>query len=517
MNRTRIVLAIGILLAWGVLVVLLPTGCGHPAQQRNARIFVIAQTSEPRTLDPLLESGYTTEEIGSLVYSYLVRIDASGQLEPDLAERVPTTANGDISRDGRTIVYHLRHGVRWHDGHPFTAADIVATFRAVMNPRNPVPTRLGFDRVVDIRALDAATLRVRLNAQFAPFLTYFFETENYPILPAHLLARIETLAGSMFDAAPIGTGPFRVKSWHRGDNLELDANADYFRGAPKLARLRIEFIPSAQSIVVRLETGEAQAYLAADPFVARQLHSFRRFRRVVVPIYGFLSLSLQTRDPALRDPAVRRAIAHAFDFGRDITFASHGTMNTGDAGRGLFTWAYVPRRIPSSSARLPQTFTLSIDVSRPLERTLAVVMQQEARRSGGSLVIRAYAPQQFEATAVGEGPLASGNYQLALHEILTGADPETSWLLACSQIPPAGYNISRFCEPQVDRALSHALVTNDRAQRTLDYVVVQDAVARDVPFVAISQLREIEVIPTGMRGFQPSLETPFYRAERWQP
>ncbi len=505
-----------IALAISALVFLAQAGCTSPVQQSNARAFIIAQTSEPRTLDPLLNTGYTAEEVGSLVYSYLLRIDSRGQLEPDLTQRVPSTANGDISSDGKTILYHLRRGVRWQDGSPFTAADVVATFRAVMNTRNPVPTRLGYDQVATIRALDATTLQVRLRQRFAPFLTYFFETETYPILPAHILAHITSLSGSRFDAAPIGTGPFRVREWRRGDHLELEANDGYYAGTPNLRRLRIEFVPNPQTIVLRLQTGEADAYLAADPFVLTQLRANRRLKLVVVPIYGFIALSMQTRDPALRDPAIRRAIVHSFDFAHDIATASHNTMDARDAFRSLFTWAYTPRSVPSSSARVPANITLSIDGSRALDRTLAVVMQQEARRAGSSIIIRTYAPQQFEATATDAGPLAAGNYQLALHEVLTGADPETSWILGCSQIPPVGYNITRYCDPQVDQVLRDALLNNDPRERARDYAMVQDAIARDVPFVAIAQLREIEAMPNDMRGFQPSLETPFYRAERWK-
>jgi ABC-type transport system substrate-binding protein len=425
----------------------------------------VAQTNEPRTLDPLLESGYTAEQVGSLVYSYLLRIGPRGELEPDLAARVPSTANGDISPDGKTIVYHLRTGVRWHDGVRLTANDVVATFRAVMDARNPVPTRLGYDRVSDIRALDPTTRRDRLRERFAPFLSYFFQTESYPILPEHVLARIGPLAGSTFDATPIGTGPFRVKTWRRGDSLELDANPTYFGGRPKLNRLRFEFVPSAQTIVLRLQTGEADAYLAADPFVLGQLRANQRLMLEVVPIYGFVSLSMQTQNSALHDPTVRRAIAHMFDFAHDVVVASHGTLDSHDAARGLFTWAYVPRSIPPSTAPVPPSLTLSIDVSRPLEKTLAVIMQQEARRAGETLVIRTFAPQQFEATAVDAGPLAAGKYQLALHEVLTGADPETSWILACSQIPPVGYNVARYCNAAVDRALNDAIVAIDQAQR----------------------------------------------------
>jgi peptide/nickel transport system substrate-binding protein len=81
--------------------------------QSGPRAFVIDQTSEPRSLDPVLDSGYTSEQLGSLVFSYLLRIDPRGRLEPDLAVRVPSVANGGISPDGKTVVYHLRPGVVW--------------------------------------------------------------------------------------------------------------------------------------------------------------------------------------------------------------------------------------------------------------------------------------------------------------------------------------------------------------------------------------------------------------------
>jgi len=492
------------------------SGCAPATHTGSSHTFVIAQTSEPRSLDPLLTSGYGTEEIGSLVYSYLVRIDARGGLEPDLAARVPSLYNGDISPDGLTIVYHLRHGVRWQDGVQFTAADVLATYRAIMDSRNAVPTRLGFDRIARISAPDPYTLRIHLTQRFAPFLTYFFETENYPVLPAHVLAHAGALAGSALDAMPVGTGPYRVVEWQHGEYLDLAANDHYFGGAPHIAHLRIAFVPSAITIAQQLRTGDADAYLAADPFVLDQLRADTRLRLDTVPIYGFISLSMQTQDPALRVAAVRRAIAHIFDFDRAVRDASHGALDSRDAGRGLFTWAYVDAPIPPSFVSLPSQLSLSIDATRPLEKALAEIMQAEAHAKGMTILIRAFAPQQFEATAAGTGPLASGSYQLALHEVITGADPETTWILSCSQFPPAGYNVSRYCDPQVESALADALTTNDVARRKRDYALVQQLVARDAPFVPVAQLREIEAIPATMTGFAPSLETPFFHPERWR-
>ena len=146
-------------------------------------ILRIAQSAEPRSLDPLLLTGAPAEEIGGLLYSYLLRVDDRGMLVPDLALRVPSIANGDISADGMTIVYRLRSGVRWHDGARFSAADVIATYRAVMDPRNPVPTRLGFDRIRTIEAPGPLTLRVHLRVPFAPFLTIFSSPRTIRFCP----------------------------------------------------------------------------------------------------------------------------------------------------------------------------------------------------------------------------------------------------------------------------------------------------------------------------------------------
>jgi len=497
------------LVALGLLWVALSGFAAPPAR------LVVAQTAEPASLDPLLLTGSPAEEIGSLVYSFLVRIDERGRLVPDLAERVPTIANGDIARDGRTITYHLRHNVRWQDGVPFSAADVVATYRAVMDSRNSVPTRLGYDDVAAIDTPDAATVRVHLRKAFAPFLTYFFETESYPVLPAHILERTAGLTDSTLASAPVGTGPYRVERWNRGDDLTLDANAAYFGGAPKIAMLTIRFVPNPQSIAAELQTGEIDATFDADPALAGRLRANPRLRVQLVPIYGFTALTFQTQDPALRDPRVRAAVAQALSIERDVRRASFGTLTANDAAQGLFTWATIPTARPRSNAALPPRLTLAYDAGSALDRRVAEQFQADAQQAGMAIELVPYARQFLLAPAAQNGPIESGHFQLALHALLTGADPETSWLLASDQVPPAGFNVSRYGNADVDRALADALSTPDDARRKRDYAIVERAVARDVPFVALWQTREIEALPADLHGFRGSPETPYFGVEGW--
>ena len=139
------------------------------------------------------------------------------------------------ARDGRTVTYHLRRGLRWHDGAPFDARDVVFSFRAAMSPNNAVPDRTGFDHVADVRALDPYTVRVRLTRAFSPFVASCFTmgaNDPYPVLPAHLLAGKHDLNRDPYNGAPVGLGPYRFVSWQRGTRIAVEADPHYWRGAP---------------------------------------------------------------------------------------------------------------------------------------------------------------------------------------------------------------------------------------------------------------------------------------------
>jgi peptide/nickel transport system substrate-binding protein len=158
---------------------------------------------------------------------------------PDVATAVPTLRNGGIAPDGRTLTYHLRHGVRWQDGAPLTSADVAFTARAIANPRNTIGSRNPFDRIASVDAPDPYTVRVHLIRADAAVRGLFLTPDaNAGILPAHLLARFASLDHVAFNELPIGSGPHRVARWERGSSVRFMSNPTYFGGAPKLAAIR---------------------------------------------------------------------------------------------------------------------------------------------------------------------------------------------------------------------------------------------------------------------------------------
>ncbi len=516
------------------------SACAPGAGSRGtaANTLVIAQTREPISLDPILEGGYVGNELGSLCFSYLLRIDDRTRLEPEIAREVPSLRNGGISPDGLTITYRLRRGVVWEDGAPLTAADVVFSFHAIMNPRNPVPAgRIGYDRIAGVRAPDPYTVVVRLARPFSALLSYFFASdENYAILPAHVLARYPDVNGLAFGGRPVCSGPYRVQSWRRSDRLIFVANRRYWRGPPKIERIVLRFITQPQTAVDQLRTHEVDAYFDADATVFAQLIRLRSVAVARTPTGQFATLEFNTQASPTDDVRVRRAIVLASDLSPIVPKVTRGTYSYAHAARGWFGWAYDPSvRLaaydPRAAAALldaagwkrsmagrrmkngrPLQVEIIARTDAPTTIAAAVNEQQALTQLGFAVSIKTYAPQQFIDPA---GPVTQGRFNLVIETLLANFDPDASNWVACDQREPRGNNEARYCNHQVDRYDADALRTFDQKRRLADYAAVQRLIARDLPMIVLWEADEIDAYTTRLRGFSSSYQSPFWNVATW--
>ncbi len=305
--------------------------------------FIIAIPADPVSLNPLYLNGGDAAMIGSLTGSYLTRYGARGAIVPDVAAIVPTFGNGGISRDGRSITFHLRRDVRWQDGAPLTARDLVFTYDAIANPSNSVPSRDGYDHVAGVHAPDLYTVVVRLRQPYAPIIPNFFGGDSsYTILPAHLLAGYASLDRAAYNAAPIASGPYRVTSWHRGDRIELEANERYYGSKPAIRRIVLRTIADPSTIFNQLATGDVDANFVADVSEMPAYASLSNNRTLATLGPYYSALMFNVTDPLLRDVAVRKAMAMAIDRRAIVQKIFHGVYDADTGMRGLFNWAYDP-------------------------------------------------------------------------------------------------------------------------------------------------------------------------------
>ena len=393
--------------------------------------------------------------------------------------------------------------MKWQDGVPFTSKDVKFTWEAVMNPRNNVTSRTGYDLVERVDTPDPYTAVFRLKKIYAPaVLSFFSGGQTVRILPEHLLGKESSLNQIDFNQHPIGTGPFKVVKWTRGQSLELVANDDYFLGKPKLARILIQFVPNLTTAGIMLKTRETDL-AQLDSATYREMRDNPGIRLMLAPQFTFIDLQLNVSKPALRDVRVRRALAYAIDRESIVAKDTFGTGLVADEDIVPISWAHTTdvTRYPYDPAkakalldaagwkpgpdgvRVKDGVRLSLDFAEAAGGTTGhnedVQIQQMLGAVGVEVTIKSVSPSLFFAPAAQGGVLPSGNFDMAVTGWSASADPDNSALFMCSEVAPAGQNVSRYCNPALDAAEHEALGSYDLAVRKKAYDKIERTLADD--------------------------------------
>jgi peptide/nickel transport system substrate-binding protein len=523
------------------LAILLLAGCtrvGGGTSDRTTVRFDIA--ADPANLNPLFarfDANSVDQQLAHLVFEPFIDVDENGKAIPALLQEIPTIANGGVSADGLTIRYRLRHNVRWQDGVEVTARDVLFTLHAIFDPRNPVRSKAGYDRIAFVNAPDKYTVVVRLREPWAPAVASFFTYGTAPqyVLPAHLLAGERSLREARFNAAPVGDGPYRLVSWKRGEGLVYEANRSYWRGAPKTRRLDVHVVPDPGTNLTLLQSGAIDWNLIA-PAQQAALANRPDLRFRYVPLALVAGIALNTRRAPLADVRVRRALAASVDRERISSAITFGRYPVVDTAQPLFSWARdpsvkEPRFDPAAADRLfdragwrrgpdglrrkdGKPFALTY-VQFPESTTgvrVATFVQSELRARGIAVTVKSVSNAQLFLPADRGGLLARGDFDLAYVPWPMGADPDDSFLLTCAGTE----NYMRYCDSDVDRWESAALAATSQAQRKALYAQIEARVARDVPVVYLFNPKYVYAYRDALDGFAPNAFTPTWNAERWQ-
>jgi peptide/nickel transport system substrate-binding protein len=516
-----------------------PAAGRHPWTVPNT--LRAAVPSNINSLNPLFAT-LTYEIIAdAFIFDPLIATGPSGRDVPILAVTVPSLENRGISPDGRRITYHLRRGVLWQDGAPFTSRDVAFTYRAIMSPRNAVSSRHGYDVIDRFATPDAYTVVLHLKRPFAPFVHTFFAHSDapYAILPEHILGRYSDLNRVPFNGQPVGTGPYRLVRWLRGDRIELVANDRYFLGRPRLRAVVMRFVPSENTIVNEMRAHEVDWFVGASPRVYPQLRAVPNVAVHLVSFNAYNAIMFNTQRAPFDDPRVRQAVGVALDKGRlsaDITFGTTvpatedlpSTMWAFDAAAGARArnltratsllaaagWHPGPDGI-RKRGRERLTMELAYREESITDRGAVVLIAQMLRDAGIDVALKAYATGVLYAAASDSGIIASGRYQAALFEWSAGVDPDDSSQLLCAERAPLGNNWSRYCTPAMDAAQGIALGHYERPVRRRAYAAIQTLLARDAPLVYLWWPRQIEAVSDDLRGFSPNGVVESWNAWQW--
>ncbi|MBV8688596.1 MAG: peptide ABC transporter substrate-binding protein [Candidatus Eremiobacteraeota bacterium] len=503
----------------------------------------IAQRQDPDNLNPMLGTETVDIDLAMFWGAYLFRVNDRNELVPELATVVPTQANGGISRDGRTITYHLRRGVRWHDGAPFTAQDVVFSWRAVLNPRNFALTHFGYDVISDITQVNANTLIVHLKRPFAPFVTAFFAQgagQAMCILPAHALKKFRDINRVAYNARPIGTGPFIVASYEPGSRVLLVANDRYWRGPPRLKRIEFRIVGNDNTMAALMQSHQLDFFYRAPEAMAAILRNIPGTRVVQTTLTRFYDIGFNALKPELHDIRVRQALAYATDRKALIEKIAHGIALPAHTLEPQLSWAfdsnakqydYDPKRaqtlldeagwkVAANGTRikngLPLGFELVSFTGSATVNAIEELLQAQWRQIGADVSIKNYPSGQLYATLGAGGIEQSGKFDAIIENWTDAVDPDDSILFACGMAPPAGWNVYHYCNPRVDALERIALRNYDRAVRRKAYVSIQEALNRELPFYVLWYQEQFDVVNSDLMNYRPAhAVTPFWNTWEW--
>ncbi len=398
------------------------------------------------------------------------------------------------------IVFRLRRGVRFHDGHHFDAGDVVFTYRAIMNPRNLSPRRSSFEPVKRVEPLDEHTVRVVYKRLFSPAVSAW----TIGVLPEHLLddaamaaemdrrglsaaARASFgLRESTFNRDPVGTGPFRFRRWSSDELIHLERNDDYFDGAPLYRDYYYRVLPDTLAQELEFRAGAVDTY-RAEPHQAERYRRDPRYRPFSAILPGYTYIGYNLRKAPFSDPRVRHALGMAIDVDAIIRYAlfDEGERVTGPFAsvtewydRGVPALPHDPARAEALLAEAGFVrgadgwlardgkrleFNLITNNGNLLRKAVTSIVQQAWQRIGVKCNVQLFEwavflkdfvnPGQFDAVVLG--------WRLDL-------DPDLYQIWHSSQADPNELNFVGFDDPESDRLIETIRREYDReAQRRL--------------------------------------------------
>jgi peptide/nickel transport system substrate-binding protein len=483
-----------------------PPASGDP----DGTSLVLAVADEPADLSPV--AGYG-EHGAAKLYDGLVEFDADRSLRPALATDLPTPA-----ADGLSWTVQLRSGVTFTDGSPFEAQDVVATYRALLDPARKSPLRQRFSMLKNVTAVNVATVRFDLSVPYEPF--------------PDLLTLGIVSAESVGTPNPVGTGPYKLDSWTKGSKMVLSANESYWDDAPKITKVTVEFIADDETRAERLRDGKLDG-AALPPAIAKTFEDTDGLRVVAHSAADIRAVVLPAGNPVTADPDLRIALNYAVN--RDLM------VKNALAGKGRVAVTPMPE-VLAEFVEPDATFTY--DLTRALDAlstggwtpgatgvrtkngtvaTFPLYYEQgdsvaEALAQAFATDARAIGVEATPTPTTDAAQLAAGPSVVSFGDPF---DPDT----ALFSVLRSGGALGGYHNEQVDEALDNGRAAIDPAERAVAYRKFQRAWVSAPGMVVLAAPNHTYVMRESWDGYQPVVDAStadatwgaWWNLEDWTP
>ena len=457
-----------------------------------------------------------SERMDGLIFSSLVELDVNRTPRGDLAEKWETP-------DPSTYIFHLRPGVKFHNGKTLTSDDVKYTFESILNGTVTSPKRGSYAPIDSIETPDPSTVIFHLKEPYAGFLLDISR-------PA--IGIVPSGAGADFGSQLIGTGPFRFVSAKQDDSVILERNDGYFKTPPRISRVQFRIVPEA--VVRGLELRKGTADLEENSLTTDMVSVLRSQQTIEIaerPGSTFAYVAFNFDDPELANRDVRRALACATDREQIVRYLLGGQAQLADGPLPKNSWAYMPglthydydpaqaerlldaagfpRQAAQNGVRLKLTLKTTTEES---SRLLGAVLREQWRKVGIDLELR---PLEF---ATFYADVTKGSFDLyTLRWIGVNSDPEFfDFVFNSKKMPPSGGNRGHYRNPALDTLLDQARAEGNLEKRRELFQQIQKIVADDLPYMSLwfmdnisvhrKRITNLQLSPTGDYDFLRNID-----------
>jgi peptide/nickel transport system substrate-binding protein len=482
---------------------------------------------KPTIINPVFTTQSVSASLQGLIFNQLIRWNAKGKIEPDLAE------SWDISQDGLTYTFHLRKGVKFHDGVEFSAEDVKFTFDKIIDPQIDSPFRSFFELVKEFKVIDKYTFQVIINK---PFPSFIFRLVR-PIAPKHLLENND-LKNSPFNLHPVGTGPFKFSQWSKDGQITLEFNPDYYEGRPYLNSIVVKTYSDSRQLWQALMRQEVDLVLFLEREDFRVIKNDPAFKTYAIPVDYYYALSYNLEDHVLSDLRVRKAIAYGIN--------RKELIDNIEQGHGLecnspFYWGSIGTSLKFEPmefdpARAMQILAeagwqdadndgirekedqdleirLLVDERNDKYRKIAMLIRQQLQGIGIKLAVQLYNDDRQLTPDF----LVQKKSQAQIKLLLAGLDPDqidTDWIL---QGPGNGYTLWRYQNPEVNRYFSLGKTTEDKVKSQWIYQELNRFIYVDQPVCFLYYPLDFHAVSSRFKDTDElfTLSMPFDTIRKW--
>jgi peptide/nickel transport system substrate-binding protein len=447
------------------------------ATPKTGGLLKISHSTRIAQLNVLQLSGPSEYLAVDMIYSGLTRLDPNMTPQPELA------LSWTAAPDAKAFTFRLRPGVTFHDGSPFTAADVVATFKAILDPATKSPARSVLDMIADIAAVDPGTVLFTLNVPYADF----------PVSVAHANARIVSAAAlarplTELDTRANGTGPFKIDSFDSARMLRLVKHPGYYRpGQPYLDAIEMYLFPDLAAETQNFLSGAMDVMLDVQQADFKRIAAARGVTALRVPSGRFVNIVMRQDSKPFDDVRVRNALAHAVDRSMLVDLVLDGlgrpaADNCISPGYRFLADSPIPPYDPPRARRLlaeagyPQGIKIPLICSnRPAIRSqVGVAVKQMAAPAGFDIDVQTIPHDTYLANV-----WRKGNFYIGFWGMQPTEDAAFTLLFTTD----AAFADTAWNNKEFDALVARGRSSVDEAERRGIYAQAQALMIRDRPSI----------------------------------